>query len=202
MLDSIQQFRENIERVRAIGGLYEALDQLTTPVLDASDLLRTQIVLAVSSLDHFIHEIVRFGMLEVYDGKRPPTDTFRRFQVTMGAAMTGLAGSSTSTWFETEIREKHGYLAFQHPDKIADAVRLFSSCELWPSVASQLGLTVQDVKTELRLIVERRNKIAHEADLDPSYSGIGIRWPIFRNDSAHAVDFIQDLCEAIHSIVT
>ncbi len=147
MQDSIQQFRENIERVRAIGGLYEALDQLTTPVLDASDLLRTQIVLTVSSLDHYIHEIVRFGMLEVYHGKHLPTDAFQRFQVTIGAAMTGLAGSSTSTWFETEIREKHGYLAFQHPDKIADAVRLFSSSELWPSVASQLGLTVQDVKT-------------------------------------------------------
>ena len=201
MLDSIQQFRENIERVRAIGGLYEALNQLTTPVLDASDLLRTQIVLAVSSLDHYIHEIVCFGMLEVYDGKRLPTDAFRRFQVTIGAAMTGLAGSSTNNWFETEIREKHGYLAFQHPDKIADAVRLFSSSELWPSVASQLRLTVQDVKTELRLIVERRNKIAHEADLNPSYSGIGIRWPISRSDSAHTVDFIQDLCEAIHSIV-
>ena len=201
MLATIQQFRENIERVRAIGGLYEALDQLTTPVLDASDLLRTQIVMAVSSLDHYIHEIVRFGMLEIYEGKRPPTDAFRRFQVTMGAAMTGLAGSSTSTWFETEIREKHGYLAFQHPDKIADAMRLFSSCELWPSVASQLGLTVQDVKTRLQLIVERRNKIAHEADLDPSYSGIGIRWPIFRNDSTQAVEYIQNLCETIHSIV-
>ena len=201
MQDSIQQFRENIERVRAIGGLYEALNQLTTPVLDASDLLRTQIVMAVSSLDHYIHEIVRFGMLKVYDGKRPPTEAFQRFQVTMGAAMTGFAGSSTSTWFETEIREKHGYLAFQHPDKIADAVRLFSSCELWPSVASQLGLTVQDVKTRLQLIVERRNKIAHEADLDPSYSGIGIRWPIFRNDSVQAVEYIQNLCETIHSIV-
>ncbi len=201
MQDSIQQFRENIERVRAIGGLYEALDQLTTPVLDASDLLRTQIVLTVSSLDHYIHEIVRFGMLEVYHGKHLPTDAFQRFQVTIGAAMTGLAGSSTSTWFETEIREKHGYLAFQHPDKIADAVRLFSSSELWPSVASQLGLTVQDVKTRLQLIVERRNKITHEADLDPSYSGIGIRWPIFRNDSVQAVEYIQNLCEAIHSIV-
>ena len=201
MFATIQQFRENIERVRAIGGLYEALNQLTTPVLDASDLLRTQIVMAMSSLDHYIHEIVLVGMLDIYDGKRPPTDAFQRFQVTIGAAMTGLAGSSTSTWFETEIREKHGYLAFQHPDKIADAVRLFSSCELWPSVASQLGLTVQDVKTRLQLIVERRNKIAHEADLNPSYSGIGTRWPISRNDTRQAVEFIQNLCEAIHSIV-
>lgn len=201
MLATIQQFRKNIERVRSIGGLYDALNQLTTPVLDASDLLRTQIVMAVSSLDHYIHEIVLVGMLEIYDGERPPTDAFQRFQVTIGAAMTGLAGSSTSTWFETEIREKHGYLAFQLPDKIADAIRLFSSCELWPSVASQLRLTVHDVKTRLKLLVERRNKIAHEADLNPSYSGIGTRWPISRNDTNQTVEFIKNLCEAIHSIV-
>ena len=200
MLSAIQQLHKNMERVHAIGGLYEALGQLTTPIVDATDLLRTQIVMAVSALDHYIHEITRLGMLEVYDGKRPQTDAFLRFQVTMDAALRGLEKQSGSTWFETEIREKHGYLAFQHPDKIADAVRIFSSSELWPSVASQLNLTVQDVKDRLRLIVDRRNKIAHEADLDPSYPGS--RWPISSSDSADAVDFIEEVCEAIHSIIT
>ena len=200
MLSAIQQFRTNMERVRAIGGLYVALDQLTTPVVDTTDLLRTQIVMAVSALDHYIHEITRLGMLEVYDGKRPQTDAFLRFQVTMDAAMTGIAGTSGNAWFETEIREKHGYLTFQHPDKIADAVRLFSSCELWRSIASQLNLTSQDVKDRLRLIGDRRNKIAHEADLNPDYPGN--RWPISPSDSADAVDFIEEVCEAIHSIIT
>ena len=114
--------------------------------------------------------------------------------------MRGIAGSGGNAWFETAIREKHGHVAFQHPDKIADAVRLFSSRELWPSVASDLGSTVQDVKDRLRLIVERRNRIVHEADLDPSYPGI--RWPISPSDSAEAADFIRDVCEAIHAVVT
>ena len=200
MLSAIQQLRENIERVRVIGGLYKALDQLTTPILDTTDLLRTQIIMAVSALDHYIHNVTRLGMLEIYDNRRPATNGFSRFQVTMDAALQGLDEPSVSTWFETEIREKHGYLTFQHPDKIADAVRLFSSCELWPSVASQLGLTAQDVKNRLHLIVERRNKIAHEADLDPSYPGS--RWPISPSDVTNAVDFIQNVCETIHSVVT
>ena len=200
MISAIQQLRENIERVRAIGGLYEALNQLTTPVLDTTDLLRAQIVMAVSALDHYIHEVTRLGMLEVYDGTRPPTNAFQRFQVTIGAAITGFTSLSGSTWFEMEIREKHGYLAFQHPNNIAAAVRLFSPCELWPSVALQLGLTVEEVKNRILLIVERRNKIAHEADLDPSYPGS--RWPISPSDVTNAVDFIQEVCEAIHSVVT
>ena len=200
MLIAIQQFQENMERVRAVGGLYEALHQLTTPALDATDLLRTQIVMAVSALDHYIHEITRLGMVEIYSGLRPSTPAFLRFQITMDAALKGLRGTSGSGWLEMEIRERHGYLAFQHPDRIADAVRLFSPCTLWPSVASHLGRADQDVRNELRLIVDRRNKITHEADLDPSYPGS--RWPISRSDSTRAVDFIRDVCEAIHSVVT
>lgn len=199
MLSAIQQFRENMERVRAIGGLYEVFRQLTTPAIDATDLLRTQIVMAVSALDHYIHEITRLGMVDVYNGIRPSTPAFLRFQVTMDAALRGLRGTSGSMWLEMEIREKHGHLAFQHPDRVAEAVRLFSPRMLWPSVALHLGMTDQDVKNELRLIVDRRNKITHEADLDPSYPGS--RWPISHPDSTHAVDFIQNLCEAIHLVV-
>ena len=199
MLNALQQFEKNMERAKVIGGLYNALDQLTTPVVDKTDLLRTQIVMTVSALDHYIHEITRIGMLDIYTGKRPSTPAFLRFRITMDIAMKELASQGGSTWLETEIREKHGYLAFQHPDKIADAVKLFYSDELWPSVALQIGLTAQDVKNDLRLIVDRRNKIVHEADLDPSYPGT--RWPISPSDSSRTIDFIQRVCEAIHSVV-
>ena len=188
-----------MERVDAMAGLYEALGRLTTPVMDVTDLLRAQIVMAVSALDHYIHEITRTGMLEVYNQTRPPTDAFLNFQITMRAAMAGFAGPSTDTWFDMEIRERHGHLAFQHPDRIADAIRLFSSRELWPAVALQLNMTVQEAKNRLRLIVQRRNKIAHEADLDPSYPGS--RWPISLPDAENSSKFIRDIGEAIHSVV-
>src|SRR3972149_739357 len=200
MHSAIKQFRSNIERVRALGGLYEALSQLTTSAVDATDILRAQIVLAVSALDHYIHELTRLGMLEIFDGLRPSTNAFGRFQITIDAAMAGMVVSGGNAWFESEIREKHGFLAFQHPDKVADAIRLCSSCELWLQVSIKLGLSTQDVKNQLRLIVERRNKIAHEADLDPSYPGT--RWPISSADAGSTVQFIEDICEAIHSVIT
>ena len=151
MLDILEQFRENIRRVQALGGLYDVLNQQTTPALDLTDLLRSQIVMAVSALDHYVHEITRVGMLEVYSGKRPQTPAFLRFQVTMESTLQGIAaGENNDGWLDEEIRKKHGYLAFQHPDRIADAIRLFSSCTLWISVASELNLEVEDVKTELQ----------------------------------------------------
>jgi hypothetical protein len=199
MHDAILQFRSNIARVRALGGLYAALLSLTTPALDATDILRAQIVLAVSALDHYIHELARLGMIEVYTGLRPATNGFSRFHVRIDAAMRGIAAGIGSLWFEEEIRDKHKILAFQDPDKIADAIRLFSSCELWPTVAINLHISAQDVKTRLRLIIERRNKIAHEADLDPSYPGV--RWPITAAETENVIKFIEDVCEQIYVVV-
>ncbi len=201
MLSPIEQCRGNMVRVRNLGGLHQAFDQQTTPAVDLTDLLRAQIVMIVSALDHYIHEITRVGMLEVYDGVRPQTNAFLRFQVTMSATMTGISKSSENDWFDREIRDKHGHQAFQHPDNIAKAVRLFSSCELWRSVASELNLTDQDVKNRLRAIVNRRNQIVHESNLDPSYPGTENRWPISSADVTSTLDFIQDVCEAIHTVV-
>ena len=201
MLDILEQFRENIKRVQNLGGLYDVLSQQTTSALDLTDLLRSQIVMAVSALDYYIHEITRVGMLEVYGGKRPQTPAFLRFQVTMEATLQGIvADQGNDGWLDEEIRKKHGYLAFQHPDRIADAVRFFSSCTLWTSVASELNIEVEDVKTELQLIIDRRNQITHEADLDSRIPG-GNRFAISSSDTKRIIDFIQDIGEAIHVVV-
>lgn len=195
---AIIQFKQNIVRVRALGGLFEALDNLTTPAVDATDILRAQIVMAVSALDHYVHELTLRGMLEVYTGLRPATPAYLRFEVPVSTAILGANGGEIA-WFEAIIREKHGFLSFQHPDKVSGAIRLFSLCELWPSVASAMGVSTDVVKTRLRLVVERRNKIAHEADLDPSYPGV--RWPISLIDASGVVDFIEDICHKIHYAV-
>jgi hypothetical protein len=60
-----------------------------------------------------------------------------------------------------------------------------------------MSLSKDDVKTRLKLIVDRRNKIAHEADIDPGHPGTGTRWPITRADVDSSLDFIEELCEAI-----
>lgn len=201
MLDILEQFRENIRRVQAFGRLYDVLSQQTTPALDLTDLLRSQIVMVVSALDHYVHEITRIGMLEVYSGKRPQTPAFLRFQITMEATLQGIAAvPGNDGWLDEEIRKKHGYLAFQHPDRIADAIRLFSFCTLWISVAAELNLEVEDVKTELQLIVNRRNQIAHEADLDSRTPG-GNRFMISPSDTERIINFIQNIGEAIYVVV-
>ena len=194
----LEVFRESISRVEHLGGLYEAIGGLTTPLLDASDMLRAQIVLSVSALDFYVHEITLRGMLEVYAGKRSRTAAFEKYRISLEAMLTA-AATGGDAWLEAEIRERHSFLSFQQPDKIADAIRLFSPVQLWSAVAGNLGIDDLAVKQRLKLIVDRRNKIAHEADMDPSYAGS--RWPIAKGDATACKQFIGDLVEAIHLAV-
>ena len=207
MLSTLKQFRENVKRVRALGGMYQALHQLTAPAMDATDLLRAQIVMAVSALDSYIHEITRVGMLEIYRGGRPRTSAFRQFEVSLDAALVpiddALKGSvmlhQGGLWLDGEIRRKHGHLSFQRPDNITKAIRLFSDCDLWDSVAIELNQPTGDVTSHLKLIIDRRNQIAHETDLNPFQPGN--LWPISLTDSTYTVDFIEKTCEAIYLVV-
>lgn len=198
MQKALDAFRDSINRVHHLGGLHKAILSLTTPAIDASDLLRAQIVLAVRALDFYIHEITVTGMLEVFKGARPATAAFEKYRVPVGAMSAGIL-TGNNEWFEADIRERHSFLSFQQPDKIADAIRLFSDKKLWSSVAAAFSEDESVVKARLRLIVDRRNKIAHEADLDPSYPGT--RWPISESDVIDSCQFLSKTAEAIHSVV-
>lgn len=192
MQKALEVARESLLRVQHLDGLYCALQSLTTSAIDSSDLLRAQVVLAVSALDFYIHEVTVAGMLEVLKGDRSATGAFDKYRVSVGAMLGGMQ-SQTFDWFEADVREKHSFLSFQQPDKIADAVRLFSDIRLWDTVAAKMG--DKEVKERLRLIVDRRNKIAHEADISPSYPGE--RWPISQEDVADIRVFIGRVIEAI-----
>lgn len=196
----LAQFRANILRAHDIGQLGSVVSQLTTAAIDVTDIYRAQIVLAVSALDHFIHEMTRAGMVESWISNRERTAHFLRFQIPLSAAERGLSGESPTVWLGDAIRDRHSWVSFQDPDKIADAVRLFSSVSLWESVSHELGSTPADVKLRLRLIVDRRNKIAHEADMDPANPGF--RWPIDRALSVEALEFISSVGEAIFKATT
>jgi hypothetical protein len=107
---------------------------------------------------------------------------------------------NNTSWLEDEIRERLGYQSFQQPDKIADAIRLICDKKLWNEVAARLGRDAKDIKQQLSAIVDRRNKIAHEADIDPTF-GIGNRWNIDEVLVNDAVDFIEQVVESIHAIL-
>jgi len=249
MQSALDQFRISIARVRDLISIHNSVKAQSTPALDLSDILRAALVLAVSALDYYVHEVVILGMLEIHRGQRsepnPPGNSsqsaFSRFQVSLGGArqerliamdiaswleneIQQSQGSSflqqshtvsallpvisnsvlnrlnNTSWLEDEVRERISYQSFQQPEKIADAIRLISDKKLWEEVAQKLGRSAKEVKQQLSAIVDRRNKIAHEADIDPTYN-IGSRWDIDEVLVSDAVNFVEQVVESIHQVL-
>ena len=98
MLSAQTQFKENLKRVRELGGVAAAVQSLTTSAIDVSDLWRAQVVLAVSALDYFIHELARLGMIDCAKGARPKTDAYLRFDIPLSATESALNGTTHEVW--------------------------------------------------------------------------------------------------------
>ncbi|WP_414546141.1 HEPN domain-containing protein [Nostoc sp. CCY0012] len=249
MQSALNQFRISIQRVRDLIALHNSVKTQATTALDISDILRSALVLSVSALDYYIHEVVTLGMLEIHRGIRPEPavpnnstqSSFSRFKVSLGSAREDrkiaidiaswiegeiqqsygddflqqshdisslipvisnsiLNKLNNTSWLETEIRETLSYKSFQEPDKIAEAIRYISNAKLWVEVAQKIDKPDKDIKQQLKLIVDRRNKIAHEADIDPTLN-LGNRWYIDESMIDDAVDFIEQVVESIHQIL-
>jgi len=181
-----------------------------TGALRPDELLRAEWVARVSALDLFIHELVAQRMLKIISQELPQTAAFTRFRVSTDTAARMAVGPATAAQaaFDLDLREQFSTLTFQMPDKIADAIRLCSSVKLWNAVAenqnlgaptAQIEVFSKNIKATLSLIVGRRNKIAHEGDLQPGVPREP--WPISESDVAEVRNFIQCLVISIDSVV-
>ena len=110
--------------------------------------------------------------------------------------------------FDLEVRRQIGFLSYQYPDKIADGIRMCSLAELWNEIALHQGASQQNkvvqakqIKRQLTTIVDRRNKIAHEGDLQPKALPIS-PWPIAQADLTTVTGFVEKLVRSIDSCVT
>jgi len=169
----------------------------TYSIIDTSPILRSCIVLSVSAIDHLIHELAIIGMCEIFNGTRVVTKKYNDFIVTLGFMVSNTAIPSPVT-FESEIRRKLGWQTFQRPDKIKEAIGLFHPIQLWQQVALAMADTEQNIKNRLNLIVDRRNMIAHEADIEPIYK---TKRKINNADVTGTIDFIQKLGTTIYNLV-
>lgn len=197
MNQAFLQFSTNIEEVRKTHLISTSINVPTSSIVDTSPILRSCIVLSVSAIDHLIHELVIIGMCEIFNGTRVVTQKYNEFNVTLGF-MSSITAVSPLVTFESEIRRKLGWQTFQRPAKIKDAVALFNPIQLWQQVSITMADTEQNIKNHLDLIVDRRNMIAHEADIEPVYK---TKRAINDTDVKGAVDFIEKLGTAIYNIV-
>lgn len=170
MLNAKRVFHKNIRQANELGVLFDHLSTMVAIPEQFDDLLRSQVVNAVSAFDKLMHDLIRIGMVKIFENQRPPTSKYLSETVAIQhlPSLEASAVPPPPVRFEEIIREKHSILSFQDPEKLANGLSyIWNEKQKWQQIALGLGMSDEDARRKQRLIVTRRNAIVHEADLDP-----------------------------------
>ena len=166
MSSAINTFHALMNQGTMSKGIYIYLDANKVP-MDFSDLLRWQWVLSVSALDRYVHDTVRIGMLEIFEGRRNSTAKYKSFRIDLNNFNSIIESSTPVIEFEKEVIRQHSFLAFQYPEKIADALSyIWNEQNKWDVICSNMATDISssNLRTKLKNIITRRNQIVHEGD--------------------------------------
>ena len=173
------RFKKCLQRARSVCELQEYLAVNYSAALDTSDMLRAAVVLCVSAFDFMVHELYRVEVLARFKSSKP----VRRLHIPFEAAIAD--SSDVQALIEIHVREMNSYKSFVDPARFSEAMGCFVDAP-WDRVAAKTGSDADVLKIRVRSIYRWRNRIAHEADINPVLSGITL-FPIIKSDVIDAI---------------
>ncbi|MEU5979873.1 hypothetical protein [Streptomyces sp. NPDC047315] len=205
------QFTTNIDFCRRMVHSGAALESAATSQLNLgdlsqvehTDLYRAAWVQAVSALDHWLHrEIVSRAIAIINDRPTPRPDRLKNYAVSW-QTVEDMQSRSIDDVMTEHMTERLGRDSYQKPDRIAEGLGYVTQKkqgQIWKEVAQLLNSqpTVEYVKQRQTEIADRRNKIAHEADIDHL---AGARRPITAPETSATIEWIANLATAIKAVL-
>ena len=168
------------------------------PTLDLSDILRSEYVLIVSAFDCYLHDVVLQGMSDMFSGTRVEVNNFKDFCIPMSTVKQLLATSDISVRediYNASVKKILSKDSYQSPKSVEFALSMVNLTKAWSKIGQKIGMKAEDVRTTLGLIILRRNKIAHEADIENLISMK--KTEIERADVEEVIDFLNKIVLAI-----
>lgn len=200
-----EAFHRNIAYARSMVDAGRSIAALRAQAVDVGDFYRAAWVQAVSAIDHWFHEVLyrRVAERAGQDADALPRQ-LARFELpllTVEAIRRGDVTLADAT--ADHVRTRWSNAALQNPRKISEALKLVTDVDVWAEAAKSLNewhhgrtaMSAQSLKKRYSEITERRNRIAHDADLlDGDLSN---RRPITDADVTDAIDWLERIALAI-----
>ena len=150
-------------------------------------------MLAMSSFDLLVHDVIKIGVEFRVSNSRP----LRNIRISSNCIDED--GRVNPAAVREDIREQNSYKSFMDPGKLAEGLSPFVS-EPWNKISNVAGDDPQVLKDQLRLYSGWRNRIVHEADINPDMAGINL-FSIAGEDVEGLLSFMEHLGECLCSIV-
>ena len=146
---------------------------------------RSQIVMCVSALDFYMHEISKYGMQRMFDGRWEKTLKYSELSIPMSDVEQAILHPE-SAWFLECVNRLYAPYAFGSYKNILRQVEL-------------MGIAIdreklQTLRDPINQVWERRNQIAHQTDRKHEHAEVQ------NLDRKFVGDCIDDVTQLVHII--
>ena len=155
----LKQFNSSIEVIRQKDEIIQFLSAHGQPTLE---IRQSQIILLMSALDLYIHDIVKYCIIQKFNGNQTKTKQYKELLIPMQSVELAIQNPESSDWLDEVITSINQYKSFTSYGKIKnqlEAVGIKSKkfSELVLKTESDFG--VSDLIEKLRSL---RNRLAHQ----------------------------------------
>ncbi|MDO4467102.1 MAG: HEPN domain-containing protein [Bacillota bacterium] len=135
----------------------------------AETIWRSQIVLLASAYDYFMHEIVWFGLFQMYKENWGKTDKYKKLTISLSQLDEILKNPEDDNWFKEYITPLFAKDTMMDYEALKDNLKLIGLeiREVADCAFFQQGCkvkTIDQLKDKLNSLYFRRNRIAHQSN--------------------------------------
>lgn len=167
---SLSEIKEHFDKsILSIQEQYEVADSLYAEgKVDAcKDIWRSQIVFAESALDFYIHELSKYGMMQIFTNHWVSTPKYKNFQVAMSAVEEGIKNPESNDWLEQFLNQRFRREVYLSHESMREQMNLLglSLTNIFETAFPKTG--DENYRTGAKIVTDlfnRRNQIAHQSD--------------------------------------
>ncbi|MFC8621637.1 hypothetical protein [Streptomyces anulatus] len=204
-----EAFTTNMAYARKMVDAGRYLAPFQPATVDVDDFYRAAWVQAVAAIDHWFHEELyrRVADLAAKDSPDMP-QRLRNYEIPLHRVEAVRRGDIELAEAVVEhVREKWANASLQNPGKISEALKMVTDANIWQGAAKQISAwhgnrttyTEKTLKSQYVAITDRRNRIAHDADLIDG--DLKQRRPITEHDVTDAINWIDRIALAVASVL-
>lgn len=160
----LKKFNDSILSIEKKFTLIELVKESYPEIVD--NILRSQIVFLLSSVDLYLHLIINNGIINIIRKERTLTKEIKKCSISIVSLIEYLENTDLNQRIiENDINESNSFKTFLSPSKMKQGLSFISNQNIFKSLASTLqSKSVLKLEETLSLIYERRNSIAHQMD--------------------------------------
>lgn len=167
---SYDVFSYNIERAHALLELTRDLhDKRGQPRVEVVDVMRSAIVFAVSAFDAYLHAVVVDNIAKAaLDPNSALLEWVKSWKLGAAEYLAAIVANDSVKALVEAAGDQLASRTLQDPSKVQLALEYIGLPTCWKLMSNYLDTPEHKLRSEFNEVIQRRHKIAHEADLDPS----------------------------------